>query len=340
MKIFILGSGGWGLAASTLLHNNGHQVTIWSFRPEEAALLNNKRENPQLLPGVILPDGIKITTELWEVKDAEIVIMATPSYAVFETAEKIYPYVHPSQTMVLLSKGFDNKNGSCLLTDTLNRVFEGKLPIVALTGPSHAEEVARQLPTAVVAASDNKSAAELVQSVFMNGFFRVYTTPDIIGAQLGGAMKNVIALASGIADGAGYGDNTRAMLMTRGMAEMARFGVYLGGRNETFSGLSGIGDLIVTCTSNHSRNHRAGVFIGQGIPVEEALVKVGAVVEGYYATKAVHDMASTKELDLPICRAMYDLLFEGADLHEIVKSLFARDKRQEINEIWMKHISW
>ncbi len=232
---------------------------------------------------------------------------------------------------MLLSKGFDKNSGYSLLSDLLERVFMGAAPVVALTGPSHAEEVGRGIPTAVVAASMNKTAAEAVQAAFMNPSFRVYTTPDIVGAELGGAMKNIMALAVGVSDGAGFGDNTKAMLMTRGIMEMARFGVAMGGRPETFTGLSGVGDLIVTCISQHSRNRRAGLLIGGG-----------ASPEGYFAAQAVHELAKGKEVaeQLPICQAVYSLLYEGVSLDDTVKALMTRDKKGEIEESWMKHIQW
>lgn len=340
MKISVIGSGSWGIAATKMLCENGHDLSLWSFSQEEAAQLQTQRQNESLLPGVILPDRVKVTTDIACAQGADIIVIAVPSFAVFETAQKLRPFLNKKQVAVLLSKGFDKNSGFSLLTDLLERVFMGEVPVVALTGPSHAEEVGRGVPTAVVAASVNKNAAQLVQEAFMNQAFRVYTTPDVVGAELGAAMKNIMALAVGISDGAGYGDNTKALLMTRGITEMARFGVAMGGRPETFTGLSGIGDLIVTCISQHSRNRRAGLLIGGGLSPDEAIAQVGAVVEGYFAAQAVHELSQGKNLELPICQAVYGLLYGGVSLEDTVKALMSRGKKQEIEESWMQHINW
>lgn len=340
MKIATIGSGSWGIAATKLLAENEHDVTIWSYSDSEAAELQTTRENKALLPNIFLPHSVCVTTDISCAKDAEMVVIAVPSFAVFETATKLKPYLTKKQTVVLLSKGFDKNSGFSLLSDLLERVFMGENPIVALTGPSHAEEVGRRVPTAVVAASVNKHAAELVQSAFMNATFRVYTTPDIVGAELGAAMKNIMALAVGISDGAGFGDNTKAMVMTRGITEMSRFGVAMGGRSETFSGLSGIGDLIVTCISEHSRNRRAGLLIGGGMSGDDAIRAVGAVVEGYFAVQAVHELSKNMHIDLPICKSVYDLLYGGRTLEDAMSSLMTRDKKRETEESWMAHIDW
>lgn len=329
MKISVIGCGGWGLAVSTLLEGNGHDVTVWCFLEEEYRLLSQERGNEKLLPGIKLSDKIKLTTDISCAKGCDIVVVAVPSFAVASTAEKLREYIDRDTVLVLLSKGFDKSNGYCLLSQSLEKSMEGRGRIVALTGPSHAEEVARRVPTAIVAASKDREAAELVQSAFMNGFFRVYTHSDIVGAELGGAMKNIMALAVGISDGAGYGDNTKAMLMTRGIAEMSRLGVYLGGDRETFAGLSGVGDLIVTCISRHSRNRRAGLMIGEGVEPQEAIKRVGAVVEGYFATEAVHFLAQGSGIELPISEAMYRLLFEGEPLGKMAEELINRQAKPE-----------
>jgi len=329
MKISVIGCGGWGLAVSSLLEGNGHDVSVWCFLEEEYKLLSETRGNEKLLPGVRLNENIRFTMDMSCAEGCGIVVVAVPSFAVYSTAQKLREHIEKDTVVVLLSKGFDKQNGYCLLADSLRKALGDKGRIVALTGPSHAEEVARKVPTAIVAASEDLAAAELVQDAFVNGFFRVYTHSDVIGAELGGAMKNIMALAVGISDGAGYGDNTKAMLMTRGIAEMARFGVYLGGKHETFAGLSGIGDLIVTCTSNHSRNRRAGLMIGAGEKPEEAVKKVGAVVEGYFATEAIHHLAKDSGIDLPISEAMYKLLFEGANLKDVAAGLFNRSSKPE-----------
>lgn len=332
MKISVIGSGSWGIAATKLLSENGHDMTLWSFDPKEAALLQEKRENPGLLPGILLPERVQVTTDIACVQGADMVVVAVPSFAVFETAQKMRPYVNKNQVMVLLSKGFDKNSGYSLLSDLLERVFLGEVPVVALTGPSHAEEVGRGIPTAVVAASMNQQAAALAQEAFMNPVFRVYTTPDIVGAELGGAMKNIMALAVGISDGAGFGDNTKAMLMTRGIMEMARFGVALGGRPETFTGLSGVGDLIVTCTSMHSRNRRAGILIGQGKTPREAMEEVGAVVEGYFAAESIHQLSERVGVEMPISRCAYEVLYQGKQVRGVVAELMTRAKKDELLE--------
>ena len=281
MKITVLGSGGWGTALALLLLDNGNDVTLWSFDPKEAQVLRETRENP-MLKGVPLPDALAITTDFSTVPDSELVVMATPSFAVRATARNVAPYLREETIVVSVAKGIE-KDTAKRLTEIIEEEIAGKCPVVALSGPSHAEEVGRKVPTGCVAASKDMKAAEKVQDVFMNPRFRVYTNTDVTGVELGAALKNVLALCCGISDGMGLGDNTKALLMTRGMTEMARLGVAMGGHKETFAGLSGMGDLIVTCTSMHSRNRRCGILIGQGKPVEEAIKEVGATVEGYFA---------------------------------------------------------
>lgn len=339
MKIAVLGSGGWGLANALLLYENGHDITLWSFSAKEAVMLREERTNEKLLPGVVLPKEVKITTDISDISNMDIIVVAVPSFGVAAIAKNMSGYVKKEQTIVLLSKGFDKENGYCLLGDTLQR----ELPlndIVVVTGPSHAEEVARKIPTAVVAASKSRRAAELIQNVYMNSNFRVYTTPDVVGAELGGSMKNIMALAVGISDGLGFGDNTKAMLMTRGIMEMARFGVAMGGKPDTFSGLSGTGDLIVTCISNHSRNRRMGLLLGKGVSAEDAIKEVGAVCEGFFAAEAVHRLSCKNNLDLPISNAMYQLLYEGVDIQTAISHLINREKKGELSESWNKHMSW
>lgn len=334
MKVAVIGSGGWGIAAAKLLCENGHDVTLWSFLEEEAQLLRTQRANEKLLRGIVLPDNIEITCDLRCAEDKDLIVMVTPSFGIRSTARNIKQYINRAKAVVLLTKGFDAEANYCLLSDTLESEIKD-VPVVALTGPSHAEEVARRIPTAVLAASKDKAAAEIVQNAFMNDYFRVYTSPDIVSAELGGAMKNIMALAVGISDGAGFGDNTKAMIMTRGISEMSRLGVALGGKAYTFAGLSGVGDLIVTCVSEHSRNRRAGLLIGKGVLPEDALKQVGAVVEGYYATKAVHELVKGMDIDLPICSGMYSLLYEHKSLGEVFRELIGRDKRAESElDIW------
>ena len=280
MKVFVLGTGGWGIALAMLLHQNGHQVTSWTYQQAECDLLHRERCNEKLLPGVVIPDGIEITTDMSGAADAELVVLAVPSFAVASTAEKLAGIVKPETVLVNVGKGLDSKHGYCRFSETITRAVNGRNPVVALTGPTHAEEVARGIPTAIVAASESRTAAELTQEAFMNDTnFRVYTSSDIIGCELGGAFKNIIALGAGISDGLGLGDNSKAAFMTRGLTEIARLGIKLGAKQETFAGLSGVGDLIVTCCSMHSRNRRAGILIGRGATVEEAMKEVGATVE-------------------------------------------------------------
>ena len=329
MKIAVIGSGGWGLAMAKCMEEKGHAVVVWSHKPETTAMLREKRCNPRLLKGIAMPEGVDFTDDLDCVADCPIVVIAVPSFAVAETARKLAPYLKEEQVLVLLSKGFDLQHGCCLLSDTVAREVGKPCPVVALTGPSHAEEVSRGVPTAVLAATPDRAAAELVQQALSTDYFRVYISPDIVSAELGGAMKNIMAVAVGISDGYGYGDNTKAMLMTRGIAEMARLGVELGGNADTFSGLSGVGDLIVTCVSNHSRNRRFGLLVGGGMPVEQALEEVGAVVEGYFATQAVHALTAEKELEMPICSAMYRLLVEREPLDQVIGTLLQRAARVE-----------
>ena len=302
MKITVLGSGGWGTALALLLLDNGNDVTLWSFDPKEAQVLRETRENP-MLKGVPLPDALAITTDFSTVPDSELVVMATPSFAVRATARNVAPYLREETIVVSVAKGIE-KDTAKRLTEIIEEEIAGKCPVVALSGPSHAEEVGRKVPTGCVAASKDMKAAEKVQDVFMNPRFRVYTNTDVTGVELGAALKNVLALCCGISDGMGLGDNTKALLMTRGMTEMARLGVAMGGHKETFAGLSGMGDLIVTCTSMHSRNRRCGILIGQGKPVEEAIKEVGATVEGYFAALSAHQLAKKMGVEMPICASM------------------------------------
>ena len=339
MKIAVIGSGGWGLAMAKCMAEKGHAVTVWSHKAETTAMLREKRCNPKLLKGITMPERIGFTDDIGCVAGCSIVVVAVPSFAVCDTARMMKPHLAEGQVLVLLSKGFDLKNGCCLLSDTLTREIGEICPVVALTGPSHAEEVSRGIPTAVLAASPCKEAAELVQRELTTDYFRVYTSPDIVSAELGGAMKNIMAVAVGISDCYGYGDNTKAMLMTRGISEMARLGQMLGGDARTFSGLSGVGDLIVTCVSNHSRNRRFGLLVGGGMAVEQALEEVGAVVEGYFATQAVRQLTQDKNVDMPICHAMYRILVERAPLDEVISALLQRATRAEhdvyeAGELW------
>ena len=333
MKIAVLGSGGWGTALALVLLENGHDVTLWSYTEEESAVLRQTGENP-MLKGVALPKELKLTSDLACVKGCGAVVLATPSFAVRTTARAAAPLLEEGAVLVSVSKGIE-KDTSLTLTEAISQEVGEGHPIVALSGPSHAEEVGRHVPTAVVSASRDKAAAELVQDLFMNERFRVYASDDVVGVELGAALKNVIALCAGVCDGMGFGDNTKAALMTRGLTEIARLGVALGGRRETFAGLAGVGDLIVTCTSMHSRNRRCGILIGQGVPVEEAVRQIGAVVEGYYATATAKALAEKAGVEMPITQAAYDAFYRGKDPRAVVAELMTRAKKHELEDSWV-----
>ncbi len=332
MKIAVLGSGGWGTALALLLVENGHDVTLWSYTEEESRVLREKGENP-MLKGVPLPKELKRTSNMACVKGCGVVIIATPSFAVKDIARQLSALLDSGTVLVVVSKGIE-KSTSLTLTQVIEEEVGLNHPIVALSGPSHAEEVGRRVPTAVVSASEDRSAADLVQELFMNERFRVYTSDDVVGVELGAALKNVIALCVGCCDGLGYGDNTKAALMTRGLNEITRLGVAMGGRPGTFSGLAGLGDLIVTCVSMHSRNRRAGILIGQGKTPEEALREVGAVVEGYYAAANAKTLAGRLGVEMPICEAAYQVLYHGKDVRTVITGLMTREKRHESEHHW------
>ena len=332
MKITVLGSGGWGTALALLLLENGNDVTLWSYAEEESKKLRETRENP-LLPGVKLPEEMQFTTDMACVKGCGAVVMATPSFAVRSTAAQLRELADEGTIIISVSKGIE-KDTSLRLSQIIEEELQGKCPVVVLSGPSHAEEVGRYIPTGVVAAADDEEIAKKVQDLFMNQRFRVYTTDDKVGTEICAAMKNVIALCAGCCDGMGYGDNTKAMLMTRGLAEMARLGVALGGRKESFNGLAGVGDLIVTCCSMHSRNRRCGILIGQGKPVDEAIQEIGAVVEGYYAAANARALAQKAGVEMPIAQAAYEVLYEGRDVRTVIVDLMSRAKRSELEESW------
>ncbi len=328
MKITILGSGGWGTALANLLSNNGHEVTLWSFLAEECENLKKTRENP-FLKGIALHPSISFTNDLHAVCEAEMVVFATPSFAIRKTAENVRDLLPQNCIVVSVTKGIEA--GTSLRMSEIISAVTGKT-VAVLSGPSHAEEVGRGVPTGCVAACKNREVAELVQSTFMSENFRVYSTDDVTGVELGAALKNVIALCAGISDGMGCGDNTKALLMTRGLTEMARLGIKLGSRKETFAGLTGVGDLIVTCTSMHSRNRRAGILIGQGKTVDEAMQEVGAVVEGYYAAKSAWELAQKSGADMPIVQQAYAVLYEGKDPREALSLLMTRSKQSELED--------
>ena len=333
MKITVVGSGAWGTALSLLLNENGHDVTLWSFFEKETETMRNTGENP-FLKGVPIPESLKLSSELSCVNGADIVVLATPSFAVREMSARLAPLISSKAVVVSVAKGIENKS-SLRLSQVIDEELHGKNIVAALSGPSHAEEVGRGIPTACVAACSDIAIAELIQDLFMNERFRVYASSDIVGVELGGALKNVIALCAGSCDGMGFGDNTKAMLMTRGLTEIARVGAKMGGRKETFAGLAGMGDLIVTCTSEHSRNRRAGLLIGSGMEPQEAMKQVGAVVEGYYAAASGLAMAQKCGVEMPITEATYNVLYKGAPLKETFSALMTRAKTHESEESWL-----
>lgn len=331
-KIAVIGSGGWGTAISMLLAKKGYNVCLWSYKKEESEDLEKYRENKPFLSGVILPDGISFTSSLAEAaKDCEIIFMVTPSSATKITAKNLAPFVEEGTIIVNASKGFTE--------DTLERLsvtIKKEIPkakVCVMSGPSHAEEVARGLPTTNVVACDDLEISKKIQDLIMSDTFRVYTTDDMVGVELGGALKNVIALCAGVSDGLELGDNAKAALMTRGMAEIARLGAKEGGKIATFSGLSGMGDLIVTCTSKHSRNRRAGILIAKGMDAKQATEEIKMVVEGINACKAAYELSKRNGIDMPIVSAAYSVLFEGKSAKDAVCGLMSREKRQETEDI-------
>lgn len=327
MKTVVVGSGGWGTALSMVLCDNGHDVTLWSHDPAKAAQMAETRENSKL-KGVRLPDALKISGDLSCLKGAELVVCAAPSFAVRETGKKIAPYLTPETVLVSVSKGIE-RDTNLRMSQILEEVTGGICKVSALSGPSHAEEVSVRQPTGCVSACRDLGTARFVQDTFMNDYFRIYTSGDMVGVELSGAMKNVVALACGVCDGMGYQDNTKALLMTRAMAELTRLGEKLGGTRQTFGGLAGMGDLIVTCTSMHSRNRRAGILIGKGEDVQTAMKEVGAVVEGYYAAKSAYELGRKMHIDMPITEAAYKVLYEGADARQAVQQLLTRQRKSE-----------
>ena len=334
MKAVVLGSGAWGTALSMVLTDNGHETWLWGHNAEKAAQVEKSRVNPQLV-GVTLPEGLHVTGDLAVLEGADMVVCAAPSFAVRETGAKAAPYLRRDSILVTVSKGIErdtNLRMSQILQETTNNICK----VVALSGPSHAEEVSRRMPTGCVAACPDRAAARFVQDAFMNDYFRIYTSYDIIGVELSAALKNVIALSCGVCDGLGLGDNTKALLMTRAMAEITRLGEEMGGTRRTFGGLAGMGDLIVTCTSMHSRNRRAGILIGQGKSAQEAMEEVGAVVEGYYAAESVHQLAQREGVEMPICTCVYEVLYHGMQAKDMVPRLMTRAKKDELLEkTWM-----
>ena len=324
----MIGAGSWGIALTVLLHNNGHDVTVWSALKDEINMLNREHEHKDKLPGVKLSEEIVFTTDLKSaMADKDLIVLAVPSPFTRSTSQKMKEYIHNGQIIVNVAKGIEE---TTLMT--LSQIIAQEIPnadVAVLSGPSHAEEVGRGMPTTIVVGAKTQQTAEFIQNIFMSDVFRVYISPDVLGIELGAALKNVVALAAGIADGLGYGDNTKAALITRGITEIARLGTAMGGKFETFCGLSGIGDLIVTCASMHSRNRRAGILIGQGKTMEEAMAEVKMVVEGVYSAKAAMGLARKYNVELPIIEQVNDVLFKNKTADAAMKDLMIRDKKLE-----------
>ena len=330
-KISVIGSGGWGIALAILLHKNGHNLTIWSFDKKEAEELKKTRQNKTKLPNILLPEDIKVTSDLKEaVDDKDILILAVPSKAIRSVSKSLKNIIKDNQIIVNVAKGLEEDTLETM-TDIIEEELKGKKTQVAvLSGPSHAEEVGKGIPTTCVVSAHNKELTLYLQNIFMNPSFRVYTSPDMLGIEIGGALKNVIALAAGIADGLNYGDNTKAALITRGIKEIASLGVAMGGEQSTFYGLTGLGDLIVTCASMHSRNRRAGILLGQGKTLDEAIKEVNMVVEGVYSAKSALMAAKKYNVEIPIIEQVNAVLFENKNAAEAVNELMIRDKKLEI----------
>lgn len=331
-KVTVVGAGSWGIALVKLLHTNGHEVTVWSIVESEIAMLREKHEHVDKLPGVKLPEDMEFTTDLGaSIQGRDVLVLAVPSVFTRSTAKNMAPYVSDGQLIVCVAKGIEEDT-----LMTISDVVEQEIPcadVTVMCGPSHAEEVGIGLPTTVVAGARTKASAERVQDLFMNDVFRVYTSPDMLGMELGGSLKNVIALAAGMADGLGYGDNTKAALITRGIAEISRLAVAMGAKQATLNGLTGIGDLIVTCESKHSRNRKAGMLIGQGYTMQQAMDEVKMVVEGVYSAKAALALAKEHNVELPIIEEVNEVLFADKPAKEAVKDLMIREKRPEHTQL-------
>lgn len=325
MKIAVIGSGAWGTALAIRLHKNGHEVTMWTYEKELIPQMESTRINPRL-PGAVLPEGLAISDDYSCAAGCPLVVIASPSAPLRSVCRGVAPHLDENAVLVSVTKGIEV--GTQMRMSEVVAQETGK-KVVVLTGPSHAEEVSVDVPTGLLAACEDQKLAEFVQDTFMSDTLRIYTSPDAIGAELGAALKNVIALCAGISDGMGCGDNTKAMLMTRGLTEIARLGVSLGASKDTFAGLAGVGDLIVTCTSMHSRNRRAGILIGQGKDPQAAMQEVGAVVEGYYAAKSAWELGQRQGINMPITEAAYRVLYEGLPVKEAFSTLLQRQRKTE-----------
>ncbi|ANC77695.1 NAD(P)H-dependent glycerol-3-phosphate dehydrogenase [Fictibacillus phosphorivorans] len=334
-KVAVLGAGSWGTALAIVLADNGHHVSLWGRREDQVSEINNHHTNEKYLPGVELPENIQATTQLSEcVKEADTIVLVTPTKAMREVLGQVKNELNAPVTIVHASKGIEPGTYK-----RISEIIEEELPasvldsVVVLSGPSHAEEVSLRQPTTVTVSSVNMEAAENVQDLFINQNFRVYTNPDVVGVELGGALKNIIALGAGLSDGLGYGDNAKAALITRGLAEIARLGTHMGANPLTFSGLTGIGDLIVTCTSVHSRNWRAGNMLGKGMKLEDVLENMGMVVEGVRTTQAAYELSKREEVEMPITQVLYDVLFNGKGAKQAVDDLMQRSRTHEVEDV-------
>ena len=334
MKIGILGAGTWGIALAALLTKNGHDVWVWSAIPEEIDSLKESGVHKNL-PGVTLPDGIGYTKDIAEAADAEMVLTVVPSSFIRSTAARLAPHLKNGVIIVNASKGIESGTLMTMtevISDELSRIAPTlKYSVAALSGPTHAEEVAVGIPTSIVSACEDEDVSKLIAEVFFNSCMRVYTNTDVTGVEICGALKNVIAIAAGINNGMGLGDNSKAMLMTRGIAEITRLGIAMGCNRKTFMGLAGIGDLIVTCTSKHSRNNRCGELIGKGYTYEEARAEIGMVVEGYHALEAAMELSKKHGVELPITEAVYDVIKNGKNPKDAMLALMTRDMKSELD---------
>lgn len=330
--ISIIGAGSWGTALSVVLHKNGHHITVWSALEPEIAMLKEKHEQTEKLPGVKLPEDMVFTSDIkLAVEGKEMLVLAVPSPFTRSTAKTMAPYVTEGQLVVSVAKGIEEDT-----LMTLSQIITEEIPqceVAVLCGPSHAEEVGTGLPTTLVSGAKKRVTAELVQNTFMNETLRIYTSPDMLGMEIGASLKNVIALAAGMADGLGYGDNTKAALITRGISEMGRLALAMGAKFETVSGLTGMGDLIVTCASRHSRNRRAGMLMGQGYTMQQAMDEVKMVVEGVYSAKAAISLAGKYQVSMPIIEQVYEVLFEDKPAKEAVRELMLRDRKVEHDDL-------
>lgn len=326
-KVSFIGGGSFGTALAVLLGKKGDDVTIYDRSIDVVNDINNSHKNTKYFGDILIPSNVKATTQIKEaIDDCDFLVLAIPSHIIRDICREINRYVNKDTIVISLAKGIE-KGSNLRLSEVINEELTN--PIVILSGPSHAEEVINNIPTTVVVSSRNMDYARKAQDLFMSSNFRVYTNDDLIGVEIGGAVKNIIALAAGVIDGMGYGDNTKAALMTRGMKEISRIGIALGGKEETFYGLTGMGDLIVTCTSMHSRNRRCGILIGKGQSVDEAQENIGMVVEGIYACKAFYELKEKRGVEMPITDVLYKSLFKSKDLVESVNELMIREKKSE-----------